>query len=432
MHSCFVRVRLRDCDARHAVVLIVAALLAVSGCGRLLFDAADDVSPGTCPAGCIADAAAAFDGSVDGADGRWRYVGDRRDHTWEPMVAVANAMVGDLDNRIERCADRPLASACLALPGALLVTSSGTSSATDPAIEYVVPGARVVELALRVHVPGDGVEHRVRLYRNSREDVLFTASAAPGSTVEHAITLDAIPGDRLVVALEARGALGSATAVHLFVSDAGQAFPSSCELAVGFSDLDITGAAVDDLCRGALTSIINAQPAAPSLTAGPFAYHAKGVYLEPTLPLEGSRSLVRAASTVQFWVRLEATTYLKSVAFSDIDEGNGGGLAIQFDGASGLQLEAAVVTSTNPVAYTSRRVGFPSPTSWHFVRVVHADDVVTFCIDGTRVASMPLPASGGPGSIPYLGKNATWAPPNEFIGSLDDVRVFSTALPCNE
>lgn len=433
------RVRLSDSAARVVPVLLQRAALAVAifvvtvipglgGCGRLMFEAGDGPLA-TCPAPCIASAAASFDGTIDGADDRWRYVGDRRDRTWALMTTTGDAMVGELDNRIERCADQPETEACLALPGALLVTSSGMSSTSDPAIEYLPPEARVVQLALRVHVPASGVEHRVRLYRNSREDVLLTTFVSPGATAARALTLDALPGDRWVVALEARAGAGSAAALHLFVSDAGQAFPSSCQLAVGFSDADIIGPAVDDLCGGALTSITGTQPTTPSLIDGPFAYHGTGLYLEPGMYALGARPLPREDSTIQFWIRPEGPQVFKAAVFSDIDESTARGLAVQLDGSTGL--EAAVVTATSPVAYTRQRIAFAPEATWRFVRVVHTAGVVTFCVDGAHIASLPLPSPGGAGSLPHLGRNGPWNPTNELLASLDDVRVFSTALPCD-
>jgi hypothetical protein len=414
------------------VVLGVLGMLVLSGCGRLRFDPPSDGVPELCPETCIADAAAAFDGTSDGADSRWRYVGDRRDRTWQPMAAVSNIMVGESENRIERCADKPQAKACRALPGALLITSSGASNASDPAIAYVASEARVVRLSLHVHVPGDGVAHRIRLYRNSREDVLFTTSSSPGATVAYTITLDALPGDRFVVALEAQDVRGSAAALHLFVSDSGTAFPSSCELALGFSDPDIVGTAIDDRCGGAFASLLGTAPVSPALIDGPFAEHGMGIYLESDLHLAGPRPFLRDASTIQFWVRMETMMFVKATVFSDIDENSARGLLIQVDATSGFQLEAAVVTATDPVTYASQRIAFANPTTWHFVRVVRADGLITFCLDGARVTSLPLPGSTAPGLAPTLGRNGPWNPRNEMVGSIDDIRVFSTALPCDE
>jgi 3D (Asp-Asp-Asp) domain-containing protein len=437
------------------VVLIRAlvVLLAISGCSESLFgvhsdrnggprdggDGGDDASvPDTCPASCIADAAASFDGSVGGAGGRWRYLGDKRDRTWAPMLAVAGAMVGDANNRIERCADKPSSAACTGLPGALLVTSSGTSSTSDPAIEYTAPDARVIQLALHVYVPGDSVEHRVRLYRNSREDVLFTASASPGgATVAHTITVDALPGDRFLVALEPSGGQGGTAALHLFVIDANKTFPSTCQLAVTFSAPTIIGPTIDDLCGGGLTSIDNAMlPAAPLLVTGPFAYQGMGGYLDPGYYLYGSQPLDRGDTTIQFWVQNETPSTSKTWVFSDIDEVNARGLGIGFKNTSGnpsdLKLEASVVSATSPVTYTGQSIAFANPQNWRFVRVVHTGGVVTFCLDGARVMSFPLPGPAASGRVPYFGKNGASGVTDYFGGSLDDVRVFSDALPCNE
>lgn len=46
--------------------------------------------------------------------------------------------------------------------------------------------------------------------------------------------------------------------------------------------------------------------------------------------------------------------------------------------------------------------------------------------------SSPPPSFTAPGRVPYLGRNRTWTPSNDVTGSLDDLRVFSGALPCNE
>lgn len=428
------------------LIRALVVLLAVSGCSKSLFgvhggrdggtgdDGGDDASvPDKCPASCIADAAANFDGSMAGTNGRWRYLGDKRDHTWAAMRPDAGAMVGDANNRIERCADKPSVAACTGLPGALLVTSSGTSSPSDPALEYAAPDAQVIQLALRAHIPADSVEHRVRLYRNSREDVLFTASASPGATVEHAITVDALSGDRFLVALEPIGNRGGTAAIHLFVIDAKKTFPSTCQLAVTFSDPSIVGSRIDDLCRqGGLTSINNLMmPASPLLVTGPFAYHGNGVYLDPGFFLYGSQPFDRGSTTIQFWVQNETPSGSKGWVFSDINEANARGLGIRFNNTSGLKLEASVVSATNPVTYTSQRIDVANPLAWHFVRVVHAGGMVTFCLDGARVMSFPLPDPAAPDRVPYFGRNAP-SDTDYFGGSLDDVRVFSDALPCNQ
>jgi len=267
---------------------------------------------------------------------------------------------------------------------------------------------------------------------------LFTASASPGgATVAHTITVDAIPGDRFLVALEPVGGQGGTAALQLFVIDANKTFPSTCQMAVTFADPTIIGSTIDDLCGGGLTSINNAmQPDAPLLVMGPFSFQGMGVYLEPGFYLYGSQPLARGDTTVQFWVQNYAPSATKAWVFSNIDEVNARGLGIQFKNTSGtpsgLQLEASVVSTTSPVAYTGQSIAFDNPQNWRFVRVVHTGDMVTFCLDGTRVMSFPLPGPAASARVPTFGRNGVADGADQFSGALDDVRVFSDALPCNE
>lgn len=433
---------------RRAWVLLRAALvwLTLSACNQSLFDShgddhagggggdagGTDVSvPTACPAPCIADAATAFDGTADGDDGHWRYVGDQRDHTWAEMTAFGGAMTGKADNRIERCADRPSADACAGVTHALLVTTSGAANASDPAVEYTITTARVVQLALHAHVSATGAEHRIRLYRNSREDVLFTAVTAPGATGAQVITVDAVPGDRFLVAIEPTTPQGGSVALQFFLADADMTFPSTCRLALGFSAPDITGATIDDLCGGSFTSLFNTTPTPPLLVAGPFREQGMAVHVEPGYYLHGSGPLGGGDTTIQFWIQNEPSNAGLAAVFSNVDEATFSGIAVEFDDTRGLELEAAVVGQTNPVAYTTQHITFPSPGKWHFVRIVHAGGTVTFCVDGARVTSLPLRNPAASPLAPTLGRNGPWSPSNDLIGAFDDLRVFSGTLPCD-
>jgi hypothetical protein len=63
---------------------------------------------------------------------------------------------------------------------------------------------------------------------------------------------------------------------------------------------------------------------------------------------------------------------------------------------------------------------------------VHKGDDLQLCLDGVRVAHGSFPGKLQSTYAPYLGKNVIWTPSEPaFLGSIDDVRVFSTALPCN-
>jgi hypothetical protein len=426
------------------IVLIASGAVFAAGCGQSLFDAhgggrdggggdddggGDGDVPDTCAAPCIADAAADFDGSPGGKGNHWRYLDDNRNRTWTPMTAAAgSAQVGvDARNSFRRCADDPLSAACKALPGALFVTTGGRGSRAEPAIEFAAAEARTIRIAFRAHAPAG--DHKIRLYRNSREDVLFTMPAAAGVTVEHQVTVDAVPGDRFLVAISADTDPGGAVALHVFVNGASATFPATCGLAVPFSVPGTMGNTVDDLCRGELRSFVNDMPGELPHLAGPYtelgdAAYFENSYYEATAPLSSS-----TAMTVQLWLQIESSPAPDGWVFSNIDGDTGGGLALRFAGSTS-KLVVSVVQSTNPTTYASQSVPIAAATSWHFVRVVHASDAVSICVDGVKVGSGPLTGPRTSGKPVNLGRNVGDSS-TYFIGETDDVRVFFEALPCD-
>ena len=421
-------------------VLVLLTVLA-AGCGESLFDdniGGDDDGggvPTACPKDrCISDAAAELDGSPTGGDGRWRYLGDQRDRSWRPMTPVGGALVGEATNRIERCPGR---DACAGLDDALLVTAAGTSAETDPALEYTHPDAQTIQLALRVQIPGGGVDQRVRLYRNSREDVLFTGAASVATGIAQTVTADAVPGDRFLVALEPLGATGGAAAVQLFVLSTGKEFPETCRLAARFEPEDFDADnKIDDQCGGRLTLTDDGAPTTPIPTAGPFPEQGMALHFEPAIVAEDGEAIERTTLTVQMWVTLEAQNDGVYTAYSDINESIGTGLRIQLrragNGAS-FQLEAASVAATAPglpPVYAVRSAPYPDD-DWHFIRVVHGNGIVSLCIDGVRQARDQLLGGGTPAGLPAIGGNHSANFPDPFLGTVDDVRVFTAALPCD-
>ena len=168
------------------------------------------------------------------------------------MTASAGIMDGFEQDQITSCVGLS-AAACKGLPGALLVTSSGGAT-SDPAIEYRSPATRVIQLSFSAHVPSAGAAQRIRLYRNSREDALLTSIVAPGQTAGDMIVVDALEGDRFLIAVEPTGA-GGDLALHFFVSDPRVDFPSTCRLALAFESA--SDDKVDNLCRDPSRSFPN-------------------------------------------------------------------------------------------------------------------------------------------------------------------------------
>jgi hypothetical protein len=442
-------------------------VLACAACSQSLFDAhgpggnggsgsnggGDDgggMVPASCPDPCVADAAKDFNGSASGANQRWRYLDDHRDRTWAAMTAAGNQMTGaDARDHITTCSASSGAAACSTLPGALLMSSAGVTTPADPAIEFTVPSAQVLGLTVRVFVPGDA-DQQIILYRGSREDALFQATAKVGQLLEHTIKLDALAGDRFLLALAPTAKGASNVAVQLFASDTGELFPQFCQLALSFEGA--SGTTVTDLCKTAVFDSINETDASDTPTPivtmpGPYAEEHSAVSLPASTTADGQNTgnFLRARApldqtkdlTVQMWAKQRAKVPLYDYAwlFSDTDYDLGGGLAVALfvpDLPDVPQVLATTCTDPNTPAFIDSLASYPDQTAWHFVRVVHTGGMINLCVDGKKVATAAIADTQLKSvSVPYLGKNGRWLPVGAFFdGLIDDVRVVSSALPC--
>lgn len=428
------------------MVLIRVALLAcLAACSQSLFDNTGGKDGGnggelpvasSCTAPCVGDGGGDFDGTPTGKTMRWRYLEDHRDRTWTAMTSDGSGgFMGTADNNnaITVCTPQRSEHACMSLPGALLVSAAGATAAADPAIELTTPSNQVVQVSLKVAVPPGAFEQTVRLYRNSREDVLYTAVAQPGTTLEASVTIDALAAERILFALAPTAMGDQYVGVQLFVSGTGAAFPKDCQLALSFSSA--MGNVVDNLCGGDFTSTdYNTGDTPPTLAAGPFAEQGMAADIAPDKYYVGTNLALRNAdSTLQFWLRHDMLVPTYSAwPFSDLDLDNGGGLGVVLYDQNGLQLEVNTCTSPNPLAFGGDRVPYPTDGKWHFVRVVQKGSIVNVCLDGTKQFSF----AADPGKLastfrPHLGRNVVWTPSGAFYdGGLDDVRIFTGALPC--
>jgi hypothetical protein len=433
---------------------VVLGMVLVAGCSESLFglhrgspagdgSIADDGSvagddsgsgdpPGSCTGSCISDAAAAFDGSSTGIGNYWRYFEDRRNRTWLAMTPGATSMTGaDARNQITTCAARPDAATCKTIPGALLVSAAGPSSSADPAIAFVVSTSQSVELRLRVASSEGGPT--IRLYRNSREDVLFTAIVAAGVTVDQAIMLDALAGDRFLVAVIPPTDDG-ATDVGLDLTvRASGVFPTSCQLAVDFET--INGNNVPVSCMSAMFMQRDAQkPSKPMQSAAPFAelQHALRIPESTSLEVRSSTATIDYTNdvTLQLWVHQEVLSTAPVWVFSDLDFTAGGGLSISILPGLVPMLDVATGTSAAPRVV---RVSAPysAPASWHFIRVVRSRTELRVCMDGEHAMTIDAPAALAASAAANLGKDVLDPPEAAlFDGSVDDLRAITGALPC--
>ena|GEM_PF-2158939 len=445
---------------RFVVVALVAAL--GGGCGKSLFDngTGGDDTPGSdggvdssidappvqtsCEAPCLGDASGNFDGTPGGANGRWRYLDDTRDRQWTAMTGTTTK-VGAGMNKIAKC-DAANTGACAALNGALLFTSTGATSTADPAIELTLADAKVTQLSLRVHVPTGGADQVIRLYRGSREDVLFSGTATAGTTLDHSIVIDALAGERILLAMAPMAAGATDVAVQLFATDTQMVFPKSCQLATNFDPSTVVSTTkFDNLCSSAATDVLTSMndevasgpdvEVAPRFAAGPYTQQGmatdfiEGRYFDTTVIPDHSGDI-----TMQFWLKFDSFVTSLAFAISDIDVTNGpagGGFAVDLYISGGTRLESVSVTDGTAPTYASGFAAYTGTGEWHFIRMTQQGDDVNVCVDGARAFQYQVPAgSATTANTLRVGRNQFNPQEALLVGQMDDLRVFKGALPC--
>lgn len=429
------------------VLIRVALILALAACNQSLFDnhgkldaggpgddAGDDAGtdvPAICEAPCAADLAADFNGTPGGVNNNWRYLDDHRDHTWLAMTGDAVKAGADAGNKIAAC--NTDSAACKAVPGALLFSTAGATSAADPAVELTLPQSQVIQLTVRAYAVDR--DQQIRLYRNSREDVLFTGTAAAGRALAATVTVDTLPGDHYLLAVAPQAA-GGDVAVQLFAKATGAVFPAACQVALSFSAA--AGNDVTSACgRNSFThGLYSGTASQPPLAAGPFPEQGTAADFTEDGYFLGDKLLDKSHDvTVQLWVKHRAfIDPLEAWLFSDLDLVATGGLGIGITNTDPplLDVETCATASRSDNTFTISTSPWPNDHAWHFIRVVHTGGKVNVCLDGKKQGSF----DAAPGFLkstykPYLGANAVWSPQGAYLdGSLDDVRVLTGALPC--
>jgi hypothetical protein len=449
---------------RAALLAALAAAAALAGCNQSLFDNHNGVGgggdggsggsdagtdgpvvPTSCPAGCLGDAATDFDGSDTGHTGVWRYFEDQG-RAWMAMAINGSTMNGHLDpaNQITTCRSKMDAAACGPLPGALLM-SSGADSQVDPAIAFITPvdmPPQVLQLSLRSYL-ASGADQTIRIYRNSREDLLFRGTLTARNRVEQPLLVDALPGDRFLVAIDGAGA-ATDVALQFYVSAPGQTFPASCQLALSFNP-PASGSTPDPCSQYAFSHLVQGPPpttapvvlgAAPYTELGQGAMLSLGGYLQrdgiaPNNALNWKDHDV----TVQFWTQPMMLGSTEAYLFSDFDPDTCGGVELSVGAPGGTaHINLAGCIDPDPMKTAQGMIAptpsFPMDGGWHFIRAVRNAAGFDLCIDGGYVASLPvLPGTIESHNQPDLGKQYS-ASSAFFAGGFDDVRVFTGALPC--
>jgi hypothetical protein len=182
------------------------------------------------------------------------------------------------------------------------------------------------------------------------------------------------------------------------------------------------------------------EPVPPTLAAGPFPEQGMAADITPDHYYKGGAILDRTGdTTIQMWVKHDVLVDPYGAwVFSDEDLNSGGGLGAVIYDAGGTVRSLDVVTCTctgppcNSPTFAIKTVGYPADGGWHFLRVTHTAGNVNICLDGRKLGDFAAAAGTLVSTFsPRLGKNVVWNPSGAFFdGSIDDVRAFTTALPC--
>lgn len=443
----------RGFGARSLVALSLAvgslgALATLAGCKeQSLFDEGgkEQEGPGpvgsSCPSQCLGDAARDFNGEATGATERWRYLEDRRDRTWTAMTMDGGRALGaDPTASISVCDAKSTSPACAVLPKALLISSSGSAAASDPAVEYKFTETVTAQIGLRAFVPESAVVQQLLIYRNSREDVLFAGPALPGDTFERTLFIDAIPGDRLVVSLAPNAGGPVEIGVELFISNVGTT--SRCQVALDFEPGKAAGSTMTAHCGDPFTfmqyeatppDVPDANtPKPPVLAAGPYPELGQAASIASNHYFKGVNVLNKGEEfTWQYWMKINALDPIYDVwVVSDMDLDTYGGIGNAVYQRAAVRFDTQL--GNEGADYLGSNAEFSQVGQWAFIRVSYANGKLSTCVNGKRFSSLDVPAAKLRSNYPlHLGKNVVW--PSQvavYNGLLDDVRVFSAALPC--
>lgn len=407
-----------------------------------------DASVSQCPSPCFGDLAADFVPMEQGNGAlAWRYLEDGRGPSGVDYDALewgahegADAFVaaGGSPPAIVSCGG---AEICAGVSGHLLAISDPEGGGSDATFELTATDDAVYRIMGSYRSP-DGVSstsaHRFWISRRSRYDVLADGEFFP-STSEGTfdVTASLLANDPVRITLIG-GSESVAVALSAYATNGGT-FPGDCQLALTFDGGSLTDACSGTSFAAESDSIADPDPGAPSTGASFDASHGDAMVF-----VEGQqvRSLGPALDhrgdfTVQLWARFEeGAMNVTGTLFTDAtseDPPGGAYLRGDLDGTMYFGTFYEDPMCDMGICDVFAMATRPTDGGWHFYRLVRrtSDETMRLCIDGRLVGSTPVPGDVDLTTAypPYIGRNVVFNPAY-FVGAIDEVRVFSSALPC--
>ncbi|MGE0790385.1 MAG: LamG-like jellyroll fold domain-containing protein [Sandaracinaceae bacterium] len=434
------------------------------------FDAGPDAGPmvdgGTpstrCPAPCVADAVTDFEGATAPGVGSvdWRAHRDDRAPIgvdFPELVYGSHPTLtgfGDTTAFVGHCADNAGAAECAGLADHLLVIGRPGAGGADPVISFHANARAVWRVQGRVRLAA-GVSsaetHRISISRNARHDYAGSTELVPTATpMDFDALVDVLDGDRVIVRFEQRsGSTAAPLAVQLWVTRMGAPVDDRCQVGLTFDNPQ----PLYDRCVEADVEnrVDGIGPATTPSTASTLA-EGVGNWLREGRVITEGQYLVAGTSpldysgdfTVSIWARASTGPTIDQVIFADsTSDAPPGGTYVSID--TDYDPPFVVARTFHPMtmgACTEARPGVciafsnfrgSSANEWHYYRYVRstADDAIYLCVDGQQRLRIPLDGSYDL-TTAYrltLARNVDFNPA-DFVGRLDDARVYSIALPC--
>lgn len=446
---------------RLALAAAVAVLVATPACKQSLFDEHVDPSdagggggdgdpPATCPEPCVGDAVGHYNGSQGGTTGAWRYHEGERSETglthgdmtagmWHTMPGFVGL---DQSTAILPCNDdNQDAMECAGLLDTILLSPSetGGTNGTYPALSWRASASGAFRISGDFAAPEtyeEGIQERLVIYRNGRNDTLYTRTFTTSHTLDgFDFAIEAYAGDDIRLAILANTMQSIPIGVDFYVTDL--AMPGECQLLMTFDgQTDLT-----DHCQSAAytnsNDPANGEPPTTAASAPPGMPRFSRTFVEGSFLQPGGPALDYSGDwTIQFWVNMASMPWTTEAIYADWNCAAKGGVNFARNDTN-MYFSMFHYDAANDYCTTGDSdfaiVPVPSSDVWHFVRVTRstADEMVYVCIDGARRGQIPVPgdATMSSDTAPWLGRNVDYNPAY-FRGSLADVRVFTRTLPC--
>jgi hypothetical protein len=413
----------------------------------------DASAPAACTDPCLGDAADDF-GTTQGAGAlQWTYLQDERDPRgldYSPLTAGVRHGApawteGSPPPAIVSCGESS-EEGCASAAGGLLFEADQPGDGGDPVLTFLAPDDGTYAVVADVR-SAEG-SPSLTISRISRNDVVGTAVfSGSGSLTE---TVDLLEGERALIRVAPSTTPGgpASLSADIRVSRVVAGAPlADCQLAAVFStdeelDLGCTSSSLTE--TGSVSTTSTTGPSGEYGTARVFTSNA-------SLEADGLRMDYTDDFTIQLWLRVDDLRDGDPFVFSDLvaavpENAGGVNLVVRRESAAPNDFEAQYAfplptdlpTDPSISCEESCRGSIVAPLppldEWHFFRLVRRTDAdeIRLCIDGELVGTgwldrdIEIPS---PGDV-KLGTTGVSSP--RLIGAVDDLRVFSRALPCGD